>query len=68
MTKGTESTRKTTRQKSFEEEPIPFRVRLEPKLYERLRANALKNRNSISFEIHLLLEKALETVEAEPIS
>ena len=68
MTKGTDSTRKTTRQKSFEEEPVPFRVRLEPKLYERLRANALKNRNSISFGIHLLLEKALETVDPEPIS
>ena len=68
MTKRTNSEIKTTRQKSFEEEPIPFRVRLEPKLYERLRANAIKNRNSISFEIHQLLEKALETVEAEPIS
>lgn len=68
MTKRTTSEIKTTRQKSFEEEPIPFRVRLEPKLYERLRANAIKNRNSISFEIHQLLEKALETVESEPIS
>lgn len=68
MTKGTSGPRKTTRQKTFEEEPIPYRVRLEPKLYERLRANALKNRNSISFEIHLLLEKALETVDPEPIS
>ena len=68
MTKETTSARKTTRQKTFEEEPIPYRVRLEPKLYERLRANALKNRNSISFEIHLLLEKALDNVEAEPMS
>ena len=68
MAKRTNGARKTTRQKTFEEEPIPFRVRLEPKLYERLRANALKNRNSISFEIHLLLEKALETAEAEPIA
>ena len=68
MAKRTTGARKTTRQKTFEEEPIPYRVRLEPKLYERLRASALKNRNSISFEIHLLLENALETVEAEPRS
>ena len=68
MAKRTTGARKTTHQKTFEEEPIPYRVRLEPKLYERLRANALKNRNSISFKIHLLLEKALETAEAEPIA
>jgi hypothetical protein len=68
MTKRTTGARKTTRQKNFEEEPIPFRVRLEPKLYERFWASAMKNRNSLCLEIRLLLEKALETVEAEPIS
>ena len=68
MTNRKAGVRKTTRQKTFEEEPIPYRVRLEPKLYERLRTNALKNRNSISFEIHLLLEKALDTVGTEPIA
>ncbi len=60
MKKRTTGARRTSRQKIFEEEPVPFRCRLEPRLYDRLRARATKNRNSLSLELHLLLEKVLE--------
>jgi hypothetical protein len=59
------STRKTTHQKHFNEEPIAFRFRIEPALDERIRLNAVKNRNSLCLEIHLLIEKNLEEAGAE---
>ena len=60
MKNPTTGARKTTRQKRFKENPIQFQIRLEPVLYERIRARAMKNRNSLCLEIHQLIEKGLE--------
>lgn len=43
--------RKTSRQKIFKGEPVPFRCRLEPQLYEKLRARAIKKPEFAQFGV-----------------
>ena len=47
LTNPTTGTRKTTRQKRIEEDPIVFRFRLEPALYERIRVSVVQNQNPL---------------------